>query len=353
MVTILITHPIDRNTIQKLNLEPVNFDSSPNRRLFLISEEVFYRNNGKEEIIYIPSISLKQLPDERYDPSLKVLCQALSNTKPDVLIVGNNAVPDRAIATWRRSVGYDRRLLIIRRGVDTRAIDKVAAEKYRVSVDNLPGINSPYVAKHMSQYLKLNEAKPGCKLAVLGVGNIGKHIAIEGIERGLEVRLFSPSLQNPQKRKRILWQRGIASDKVICAESIDRLLAGATHVAISVPCENCDGSTNADMLNACHIKSLAPNANIVSASVPRVFDEGAIALMNERVRLEKMLVRIDTSKRRADEVIQNYPCLDIAHDIAFAASECQQELDNAMLEKARKFVQTPLQNWFQDWLLVG
>ncbi|MGL5878669.1 MAG: hypothetical protein ACRC2V_12960, partial [Xenococcaceae cyanobacterium] len=66
-----------------------------------------------------------------------------------------------------------------------------------------------------------------------------------------------------------------------------------------------------------------------------------------------MLVRIDTSKRRADEVIQNYPCLDIAHDIAFAASECQQELDNAMLEKARKFVQTPLQNWFQDWLLVG
>jgi hypothetical protein len=353
MSTILITHPIDRGTIQRLNLEPVNFNSSLNRKPFLIPEEVFYRNNGKEEIIYIPNISVKQLSNERYDPSLKVLRQALSIAEPDVLIVGNNAVPGIAIATWRKAVGYERKLLIIRRGVDTRAIDKVAAEKYRVSVDNLPGINSPYVAKHMSKYLKLNEAEPGGKLAVLGVGNIGKHIAIEGIDRGLEVHLFSPSLQNPQKRRLILWQKGIPRGKVICAESIDRLLVGANYFAISVPWENRDRSTNADMLDEHHIRSLAPNPKIASASVPKVFSEEAIALMNERVRLGKMLVRIDTSKRRADEVKKNYPCLDVAHDVAFAASECQQELDRAMLEKARKFVQIPVQDRFKGWLLAG
>ncbi len=344
MTKILITHPIDRNTIQRLNLD---------RKPFLIPEEVFYGNNGKEEIIYIPNISLKQTSEERYDLSLEVLRQALAIVRPDVLIVGNNAVSDIAIATWRRAVGYDRKLLIIRRGVDTRAIDKVAAEKYQVSVDNLPGINSPYVARHMSRHLKLNEAEVGCKLAVLGVGNIGKHIAIEGIKRGLKVHLFSPSLQNPQTRQQILWQRGIFSDKVICPESLDRLLAGATYVAISVPWENQDESTNADMIDEQHIRSLAPDANIVSASVPRIFAEGAIALMNERVRLEKMLVRIDTSKRRADEVKNNYPCLDVAHDVAFAASECQQELDRAMLEKARKFVPTSVKDRFKDWHLTG
>jgi hypothetical protein len=344
MARILITHPMDRDTILKLGLD---------RKPFLIQEEVFYGNNGNEEIIYIPNISLKQISDERYDPSLEILCQALTILRPNVLIVGNNAVPRMAIAAWRTVIGYEQKLLIIRRGVDTRAIDKVAAEKYRVGVDNLPGINSPYVASHMSGYLKLNEARSGCKLAVLGVGNIGKHIAIEGIKRGLEVHLFSPSLQDPYKRRLILWQRGIPKEKVICAESIDNLLADANHVAISLPWENRDRSTNADTINEHHIRSLAPNAKIASASVPKVFSQGAIALMNERVRLGKMLVRIDTSKRHADETKKNYPCLDLAHDVAFAISECQQELDNAMLEKARKFVQTPLQNWFQDLLLVG
>jgi hypothetical protein len=344
MARILITHPMDRSTILKLGL---------NRKFFLIPEEIFYRNNGNEEIIYIPNISLKQIPDEHYDPSLEVLCQALTIIRPDVLIVGNNAVPRMAIAAWRTAIGYDRKLLIIRRGVDTRAIDKVAAEKYRVCVDNLPGINSPYVAKHMSKYLKLNEAQPGSKLAVLGVGNIGKHIAIEGINNNLEVHLFSPSLQDSYKRELILWQRGIPRKKVTCAESIDRLLAGATHVAISIPWENGNRSTNADIINEHQIRSLAPNGKIVSASVPKVFSEGAIALMNERVRLGKMLVRIDTSKRHVDETKKNYPCLDLAHDVAFAASECQQDLDRAMLEKARKFAQIPVQERFKGWILAG
>lgn len=348
MAKILISHPIHAATIRKLGLRLTHFIFNRSN-LSLIPEEVFYQDNGDEEIIYIPSISLKQIPDEQNDPSLDLLSQALRNFQPDVLIVGNNAVPKTAIAAWRKAVGYSKKLLIIRRGVDTRAIDKDAARQDRVYVDNLPGINSPYVAQHMRRCLKLNEAKPPQKLAVIGVGNIGKNIALDGIARGLEVHLLSPSLQDPHKRQLTLLQRGIPAQKVTCAQNSDRAFENATYVAISVPWENNDGSKNADIIDENRIKSLAPHAKIVSASVPRIFSEKALTLMNEWVQQEKIFIRIDTSKRRAQEVKKNYPHINAAHDVAFAAPECQQELDRAMLEKAKEFLLFSV----RDKMLVG
>ncbi|NJM88390.1 MAG: phosphoglycerate dehydrogenase [Hydrococcus sp. RU_2_2] len=344
MTKILISHPIHPVTIRRLGLRLANVSD-----IFSFPEEFFYRDGSDEEIIYIPNISLKQTPDEQNDPSLDILRQALTVFQPDVLIVGNNAVPKLAIAAWRKAVGYNKNLLIIRRGVDTRAIDKEAARQYQVGVDNLPGINSPYVAQHMSRYLQLYKTELKRKLAIIGTGNIGKNIALDGIAWELDVHLLSPSLQDPHKRQLTLWQRGIPSKKVVCAQNYDRVFENATYVAISVPWENSDGSHNTDIIDEHHIRSLAPNARIVSASVPRIFSERALALMNEWVRQEKIFLRIDTSKRRAQEVKKHYPNIDAAHDVAFASPECQQELDNAMLIKAREFLPTSV--W--DKVLVG
>jgi predicted dinucleotide-binding enzyme len=348
MTKILISHPIHPVTIRRLGLRLANFIFNQSD-VFSFPEEFFYRNRSDEEIVYIPNISLKQTPDEQNDPSLDILCQALTVFQPDVLIVGNNAVPKMAIAAWRKAMGYSKNLLIIRRGVDTRAIDKEAARQYQVCVDNLPGINSPYVAQHMSRYLQLYETEPKRKLAIIGTGNIGKNIALDGIAWSLDVHLLSPSLQDPSKRQITLWQRGIPSQKVVCAQNCDRVFENATYVAISVPWENSDGSKNADIIDEHHIRSLAPNARIVSASVPRIFSQKALALMNEWVQQEKIFLRIDTSKRRAQEVKRHYPSIDAAHDVAFAAPECQQELDNAMLAKAREFRSASV--W--DKVLVG
>jgi phosphoglycerate dehydrogenase-like enzyme len=349
MTKILISHPIHPITIQRLGLRLANFILNKSD-VFSFPEEFFYRDRSdKEEIIYIPNISLKQTPDEHNDPSLDILRQALTVFQPDVLIVGNNAVPKMAIAAWRKAVGCSKKLLIIRRGVDTRAIDKDAARQYNVCVDNLPGINSPYVAQHMSRYLQLYDTEPKRKLAVIGTGNIGKNIALDGIAWDLDVHLLSPSLQDPRKRQITLWQRGIPSQKVVCAQNCDRVFENATYVAISVPWENSDGSKNTDIIDEHHIRSLAPNARIVSASVPRIFSEKALALMNEWMQQEKIFLRIDTSKRRAQEVKKDYPYINAAHDVAFAAPECQQELDNAMLVKAREFRVTSV--W--EKVLVG
>ena len=339
MARILITHPIYEGTIVKLSLKKIHPSLQARADLSPIPEEVFYARNKSEEIFYIPGIAIKQQPNEKHDPSLEILRLALETIKPDVLIAGNNAVPGKAIAAWRAAVESDKRLLAIRRGVDTRAIDKLAASEYSVAVGNLPGINSPFVAKHMIKHLKLEDAKPGSKIAVVGVGNIGKNVAIEAIKLDLSVHLLSPSLQEfSSKRSEILARKGIPSEKVICAQSLEQALEGANYLSIAVPWEKRSGGTHVDTIGVNHIESLAANAKIASASVPRIFTEQALTLMNDRIKQGKIYVRIDSSKRRAVEAKQNYPYLDACHDQAFACAECQEELDNAMLEKARAFV---------------
>lgn len=338
MAKILITHPIDPVTIEKLSLKKIHPSLKPVQRLSSIAEEVHYVKNSAEEIFYIPSIAIKQTPEEETDPSLESLRQILEKIQPDVLIVGNNAVPGKAIVAWRASVGKEKKLLAIRRGVDTRAIDKEAARLESVAVGNLPGINSPFVARHMIKYLKLDEAKSGSKIAIVGVGNIGKNIAIKAIDCGLSVHLLSPSLQDNSRRDSYLNSKKIPADKVVCSEKIDSALNDASHVAIAIPWKN-DFGTNQDSINLEAIESLTANAKIVSASVPRIFSIEALKLMNHLAGEEKIYVRIDTSKRRAVETKINYPNLDVCHDRAFASSECQQALDRAVLEKARKFIE--------------
>ncbi|ELR97086.1 phosphoglycerate dehydrogenase-like oxidoreductase [Gloeocapsa sp. PCC 73106] len=314
MKKILITHPIHPETVAELELP------------------------SQETYLYAPAIGANQIPDEANDPTLEQLCELLQDFQPDVLIVGSNAVPKKAITTWRQSVDNSQPLLIIRRGVDTRAIDVKTAQEYQISVTNLPGINSPYVAQHMLRYLQLQNAKPQSKIAIIGTGNIGKNIAISAIASNLDVHLLSPSLQDQHKRYSTLNARGINPHQVNCAQSITEVMLGATYVAIAIPWLNQQGIPNANIINLEHINHLSTNARIASASVPGIFSPQALNLLERLMAQQQIYLRIDTAKRRAIEATANYPHLDIAHNQAFAAPECQRALDQAMLAKARSFI---------------
>ncbi|NEP03041.1 MAG: NAD(P)-binding domain-containing protein [Symploca sp. SIO2E9] len=321
MKRILITHPIAHNTILKLGLT---------------EKEISRSSINKEEIfLYIPDIGYNQIPKKSMD--LDKLLYYLETFQPDILMVGSNAVPAIAITSWRKAVGKNKNLLIIRRGVDTRAIDIKAAQQHNVLVSNLPGINSPYVAQHMIKYLDIKNAKINSKIAIIGTGNIGKEIAIQSIEYGLSPHLFSPSLQDRNKRLSTLTARGINTEKVICAPSIKEVIQDATYVAIAIPWLNNSGLTNAGIIEEKHINNLGLNAKIVSASVPLIFSMQALTMMNNLAEEKKIFVRIDTSQSRAEEVREKYIHLDISHNQAFAASECQIALDEAMLDKVRTF----------------
>ncbi len=321
MKKILIVHPINDNTILKLGLTEKEISKS--------------KINEEETFLYVPDVGYNK-PTEK-SMTVDRLCYYLETFQPDILIVGSNPVPGVAINSWRKAVGENKNLLIIRRGVDTRAIDTETAHQNNVSVGNLPGINSPFVAQHMIKYLDIKNSKPHTKIAIIGTGNIGKEIATESIKNGLNTHLFSPSLQDLNKRLSTLTTRGINPEKVTCASSITEVMQDASYVAISVPWFNDSGVANAGMIDEKHINSLGLNAKIVSASVPLIFSIEALTMMNNLAQEKKIFVRIDTSQICADEVREDYVHLDINDNKAFASPECQIALDNAFLDKVRTF----------------
>lgn len=339
MCKILVSHPIHSSIIKELHLEPIGNLYREKFKLTDIIHNIFYQSTDNREILYIPGISIAQVPDEANDPTLIDLANSLAGFKPNVLIVGNNAVPGFALRAWREAIASERPLLVIRRGVDTRAIDKDAAQKYRVSVGNLPGINSPFVAQHMIEYLELEKAKVRDKIAVLGMGNIAQPIVHKAIEKNLNVQVISPSLQAATKREQQLrlQERGIDCDRVTCAKSLEQAFIDASYVAVAVPWEHPKGGLNAGIIEVDLLKKLEKCARIVSASPPRVFSADALALMNEKMNSGAIYVRIDTAKRLAQEAKVKYPHLEIAYDRAFAAPECQRSLDRAWLKQAQQF----------------
>lgn len=340
MHRIFISHPIDPYTVDKLGLRKVDYPV--NEKLTGVDEPTFYASNSFEEYLYMPSIAEKQRPQEECDPTLEVLCQVLLTFQPDVLIVGNNAVPGKAIRPWRQAVGSSRDLLIIRRGVDKRAIDcKVAAEE-SVRVGNLPGINSPFVAKFQVEWLDLSENQANSKIAIIGVGNIGKNIALRAVDFGLDVHLFSPSLQDTAQRVRTLRERSIPPNLVTCATSLEAAFENAKYVAISVPWLDSYGNPHRDLLTRDYLESVQNNAKISSVSPPRMFSSQALDWMNQQVKQDKLAVRIDSAKRLVKEISSDYPYLELGHDVAFADSTCQQALDRAMLSQARAFAAVPV-----------
>ncbi|BAQ63032.1 hypothetical protein GM3708_3438 [Geminocystis sp. NIES-3708] len=331
MRKIIITHPIADATINQLNFKLIE------DKFILSNEKVFYQENLEEIILYVPNIGLNQIPDEDNDPAIEKLNNYLIKFKPDILIVGSNAVPSRIIVNWRKAVGKDQKLMIIRRGVDTRSIDINMANKQNILVTNLPGINSPYVAQHMIEYLNLDQVKKSHKIAIIGIGNIGKEIINKCLKNNLKTYIFSPSLMDKKQQLFYLKIKGINPTQVICTTSISEVINNATHVAISVPWKDKHGKPQGGIITETDIKNLQLPAKIVSASVPRIFTPSALALMDKLAKTQEIFVRIDTAKRRAEEFIPQYPHLNFGYNQAFASVECQIALDNAMLLKARNY----------------
>lgn len=329
MKKIIITHPIGNTTVIKLNLELVKDPFS------LSTEKIFYQENLEEAILYVPDIGYDQIPDEENDPAIEKLSDYLTNFKPDILIVGSNAVPARVMINWRKAMGRNHKLMIIRRGVDTRSIDVNMAEEQNIIVTNLPGINSPYVAQHMIKYLNLDQVKNPHKIGIIGIGNIGKEIITKSLVNNLKTYIFSPSLIDKNQRFAYLIKKGINPNQVIYTKSINEVIDNATHVAIAIPWQDKEGKPQGGIITENDIKNLQLPAKIVSASVPRIFSSSALDLMNKLAKKQQIFVRIDTSKRRAEEFTPQYPYLNFGHNQAFASPECQIALDDAMLLKAR------------------
>lgn len=293
-----------------------------------------------DTIAYAPEIGcpdIDEVEPPKGDESRQAqLAGYLTSLQPRALIVGNNSVFPETIDAWRAAMGSDTSLTIVRRGTETGGIDAEACAKHSISIQNTPGINSPYVARHMLSELP----KSYGRLAIIGVGAIGKDIA-HGAQPDAEITLYSPSLADPDRRQTALGRIGLAeSPQLTVAASLDEALAGADAVAISVPWR-VNGIYNKGICADESIRKLPKDATLVSCSNPGIFTPKALALMNQACDGRNMRVHIDTGTEYALATSAKFPKLEVRHDEAFADPDCQRALDQASLNKALSYAIPP------------
>jgi lactate dehydrogenase-like 2-hydroxyacid dehydrogenase len=272
---------------------------------------------------------------------------------PNVLVVGNNRISEKFLHHWHKLLSTSKlpsikSPMIIRRGIELGGIPIELSKNYNITLKNIPSINSPYVARHMLNHLRLPSSS-NQSITVMGAGDIGLPIIKSALSLGLSVRAVSDSLLKEGKARQRKIDEIFAylsefhlNNKTLLSfpHSLRQSLYRSNYVAISVPWWLEDKkSHNKDMLSVDDLSVLSPNATIVSASNPRIFTEDALLWLNRSIsnnRLSK--VRIDTGHSYADEVSQRYNChsLDVKAGEAFYYDDCLIRLDRSIFKEIYK-----------------
>ena len=332
MARIYITFPLHRDTVELLGL---------------IENKVIQFDNA--HLFYQPNVGLQQGWRKNNIMHL-TMKESIKSFKPDVVVIGNNTIPESAIRAWGKSLldkTAPRRVepMIIRRGTELGGIPVELAKAYGIELKNTPGINSPYVARHMLQQLDFTSSTPGETIAVVGAGDIGLPIIKAAVKNGLNIKVISDSLMSHSDVKRrnqkidyiqsFLEKNRIENANISYHSSLESTLDSANYIAISVPWWlKKEQRHNEDMIGVSAIKKAALGAIIVSASNPRVFSEDALSWMNQKI-LGKQIkkVRIDTGHSYAAEVYERYNCkaIDAQAGKAFYCKDGLTRLDRALL----------------------
>ena len=297
------------------------------------------------EILYQPQIGPQKDWRNKGNLMYSIMEKSVKDFQPDVIIIGNNRVPDSVIENWsKKSTRENISPMIIRRGTELGGIPINLAKQHNISLNNVPGINSPYVARHMIRHLDLSQSSPGQTIAVLGAGDIGLPIIKAATKNGLQVKVISDSLMGncaDRRNKKInaikhyLKEHRLGCDNVSFPRKLGDALNGAKYVAISVPWWlESEQRHNQDMIDREMLASLSAGARIVSASNPRIFSEDALAWMNNALETGRLAkVRIDTGHSYKNEVYDRYQChaLDVEAGKAFYCENGMLRLDRALL----------------------
>lgn len=330
MIRIYITFPLNIRTIEGLNLREgkvVEYD--------------------KLSILYEPQIGQKQSWRKK-NTTLEVMRNGIQSFVPDVVVIGNNKIPEDVFDDWMHALSTQTRPLspmIIRRGIEMGGVPVEKAKDNGVVLKNIPSINSPYVARHMLRHLELFKAQPGQTIAVLGAGDIGLPIIKAAARNNLKINVISDSLlhKGPHERmdkitevKNFLHSNQLESHDIFFPKTIAGAIKDSDYLAISVPWWLPRLKRhNIDMISVEALSQLSNQATIVSASNPRIFSQEALYWMDQQLlggRLSK--VRIDTGHSYAAEVYERYQCheLDVQAGQAFYYEDCLIRLDRFLFK---------------------
>lgn len=257
---------------------------------------------------------------------------AIVGNKPEVIIVGNNKVGKKTLELWRSIMINDIELTLIRRGSSLSHIDLDSAKQLNINVLNTLSVNSRFVADYMIEHLHLLNDGTCSTIAIIGSGAIGGRIAGKLSVLKHQVNIYSPSLTNQDEsiRNNIKRRKGLDSPNINISMSPEQAIQNATHVIIAVDVENI--INDQEKLSKEFIQLIPNGARIVSVTEFRVFVQGALDILIQRVEKGEITARLDSHSFDLGPIQR--PLSSVSVETASAAMKgigCGEAMDQAVL----------------------
>jgi glycine/D-amino acid oxidase-like deaminating enzyme len=274
---------------------------------------------NNEQIIYLPELVENEIS----------LQMAIRQYHPEILIVGNNSVGSSTLQLWRLIMTNDIELTIIRRGSSLSRIDLICSKELKIKVLNTLSVNSRFVVEYIIEHLHLSNNNNEI-ISIIGSGAIGGRIADRLNKLKYKINIYSPSLTNPDEfqRKKIAKSKGIGSSDINISMTPEQTLENATHVIIAI---DADKVTNKNQqLSKAFFQLIKNGSRIVSVTEFRVFEEGSIDIIIDRIKKEEITARLDSHPYDLSTIKEHLPGLETL-SAAMKGPGCGQAMDQAAL----------------------
>ena len=284
-----------------------------------------------------------------FSPKLKdeALVGAVEAFRPDVLVVRSTKVPEAVLAAGALK-------LVVRAGAGYNTIDVAAASQRGIYVSNCPGKNSIAVAElafalilaldrqvadnvialRQGQWNKSGFSKArglfGCTLGLIGLGQIGREVAMRAKAFGLHVVAWSRSL-TPESAHSLRVTRMESPEAVAAAAHIV-----SVHVALNAQTRG--------MIGEPFFSAMRPGAFFVNTARAEVVDQnalaGAIEKKGVRAGLDVFANEPATGTGEFAGEIAKLPGVYGTHHIGASTEQAQEAIAAETVRIIRTFLET-------------
>jgi len=306
----------------------------------LIADE--FEQSGQDELARLGC-------EVRFEPKLKdeALAAGVEQFRPDVLVVRGTKVPEAVLAAGALK-------LVVRAGAGYNTIDVGAASRRGIYVSNCPGKNSIAVAElAFGLILALDRQIPdnvialrqgrwnknafskarglfGRTLGLIGLGQIGREVALRAKAFGLPVVAWSRSL-TADAAGQLGVQRMDSPVAVAAASDIVSL-----HVALNAQTKG--------MIDALFFAAMRPGAYFINTARAEVVDQAAFARAIEekgiRAGLDVFAVEPSGGAGEFADSIAKLPGVYGTHHIGASTEQAQEAIGAETVRIIRTFLQT-------------
>jgi D-3-phosphoglycerate dehydrogenase / 2-oxoglutarate reductase len=285
----------------------------------------------------------------RFAPKLKdeALVAEVEQFRPDVLVVRSTKVPEAVLAAGALK-------LVVRAGAGYNTIDVAAASRRGIYVSNCPGKNSVAVAElafglilsldrqiadnvialRQGQWNKGGFSKArglfGRTLGLIGLGQIGREVAVRAKAFGLPVVAWSRSLTEGAARELGVTRKDSPTDVAAAADIV------SVHVALNAQTKGLIGGE--------FFAAMRPGAYFINTSRAEVVDQaalaGAVEAQGIRAGLDVFAAEPPGGSGEFADPIVKLPGVYGTHHIGASTEQAQEAIAAETVRIIRTFLQT-------------